>query len=232
MQLGHEQADVPPPRLYARSLDSAGTSSCAINGRCVFCARQEHNLLPVYNAAPHVPPVDNAAAERLKELIEELETCRPFGMAAMALVMSIGLFVASTSNILSKVVKFWSVGLLVIYNSPFMAHLRKITCAGMTGLLKVLLAILTVGVVLCVRNGMLGDPEGCNWKWGTGARRGSGIFHLGLQLGGSSRNIPQLGGVSSRSIPQMVGVSSSRGSLSSPPWGMITVCNSWWQKQL
>ncbi len=67
MPLGHEQPDVPP-QLYARGLDSAGTSSSAIIGRCVFCARQEHSLLPVYNAAPHVPPVDNAAAERLKKL--------------------------------------------------------------------------------------------------------------------------------------------------------------------
>lgn len=45
---------------------------------------------------------------------KELKTCRPIGIAAIALVMSIGLFVASTSNILSKAVKFWSVGQLII----------------------------------------------------------------------------------------------------------------------
>uniref|UniRef100_A0A0E0R5U9 Uncharacterized protein n=1 Tax=Oryza rufipogon TaxID=4529 RepID=A0A0E0R5U9_ORYRU len=325
MPLGHEQPDVPP-QLYARGLDSAGTSSSAIIGRCVFCARQEHSLLPVYNAAPHVPPVDNAAAERLKKLKKELKTCRPIGIAAIALVMSIGLFVASTSNILSKAVKFWSVGQLiivfilttlttlaayrveptnfnidlisvgltavilylvdvllllffclspydwgsnqkaislaiglgaaldsciflicvniwkrpmVIYNSPFMAHLKKITCAVMTLLLKVLLAVLMVGVVFIM---------GC-WeilKALGGSRRNS------PQLGGvnSCRSIPQMVGLSSipqmvglssriilqmvglSSIPQMVGLSSSRGSLSSPPWGIMALCNAWRQKKL
>uniref|UniRef100_A0A0E0F3Q2 Uncharacterized protein n=1 Tax=Oryza meridionalis TaxID=40149 RepID=A0A0E0F3Q2_9ORYZ len=217
----------PAKRRRPRSL-AAGSSSRTYVG-VVLNAR---SLRPSYPGRPHPYPliwswIRGSTTPRSRVVTnrdercpllddaripqKELKTCRPIGIAAIALVMSIGLFVASTTlttlaayrveptnfNIdlisvgLTAVILYlvdvllllffclspydWgsnqkaislAIGLgaaldscifliciniwkrpMVIYNSPFMAHLKKITCAVMTLLLKVLLAVLMVGVV-------------------------------------------------------------------------------------
>uniref|UniRef100_A0A0E0F3Q1 Uncharacterized protein n=1 Tax=Oryza meridionalis TaxID=40149 RepID=A0A0E0F3Q1_9ORYZ len=198
----------PAKRRRPRSL-AAGSSSRTYVG-VVLNAR---SLRPSYPGRPHPYPliwswIRGSTTPRSRVVTnrdercpllddaripqKELKTCRPIGIAAIALVMSIG--VDNTCSIslgLTAVILYlvdvllllffclspydWgsnqkaislAIGLgaaldscifliciniwkrpMVIYNSPFMAHLKKITCAVMTLLLKVLLAVLMVGVV-------------------------------------------------------------------------------------